>query len=92
MADIDRVDKRIAHQAADQADDAVGGEHAGRRVGVAGGFRALDIVHRFDEVIDAERNCGDQNHAEILEAREDVTDGGDRQVEAEIGEWRRRRL
>jgi len=27
MADIDRVDERIAHQAADQAHDSVGGEN-----------------------------------------------------------------
>ena len=33
MADIDRVDERVAHQAADQADDAVGGQHARGRIG-----------------------------------------------------------
>ena len=59
MADIDGVDEGIAHQAADQADDAVGGQHARGRVFVAGRFRAFDIVHGLDEVIDAERDCRD---------------------------------
>ena len=35
---------------------------------VAGRFRALDIVHGFDEIVDAERNRGNENHAEKLES------------------------
>ncbi len=33
MADIDRVDDRVVHQAADQADDAIGGENARGGIG-----------------------------------------------------------
>ena len=68
MADVDGVDERIAHQAADQADDAVGGQHARGREAVAGHRRALDVVHRLDQVVDAEGNRGDQDDAEELEA------------------------
>src|SRR5208283_2967095 len=84
MADIDRVDERIAHQATDQADDTISGEHARRRIGITGGLRALDIVHGFDEVVDAERYRGHEDDAEILKAREDVINGGKRYREAEI--------
>ena len=79
MADVDRVDERVAHQAADQADHAVGGQHARGREAVAGGRGALDVVHRLDEVVDAERDRGDQDDAEELEAAEDVADGRDRE-------------
>ena len=68
MADIDRIDERVAHQAADQADDAVRGENPRGRVLVPGRLGALDIVHGLDQIIDAERNRGDQDHAEILKA------------------------
>ena len=83
MADINRVDEGVAHQAADQADDAVGGQHACGRIFVAGGFRALDVVHGFDEVVDAERDCRHQDDAKELEAGEHLTDGRDRHREAE---------
>ena len=53
---------------------------------VAGGRGALDVVHGLDEVVDAERDRGDQDDAEELEAREHVTDGRDRDGEAEVGE------
>jgi hypothetical protein len=56
VADVDRIDEGIAHQAADEADRAVGGQHARRRITVAGRGRALDVVHRLDEVVDAERD------------------------------------
>src|ERR1043166_7649313 len=58
MADIDRIDERIAHQAADQADHAVGGEHARGRVFVARGLGAFDVIHGLDQIVDAERNRG----------------------------------
>ena len=74
MADVDRVDEGVAHQAADQADHAVGGEHLRGGERVAGGFRALDVVHRLDEVVDAERDGGDQDDAEELEAGEHLVD------------------
>ena len=45
---------------------------------------ALDVVDRFDEIVDAERNRRDENDAEELEAREHVAEGRQRHVEAEI--------
>ena len=90
MADIDGVDERIAEQAADQADDAVGGQHPRGREGIAGGRGALDVVHRLDQIIDAERDRGDQDDAEILEAGEDVADRRDREREAEVATPSRR--
>jgi hypothetical protein len=74
MADIDGVDERIAHQTSDQADDAVGGQHACRRKGIARGRGALDIVHRLDEVVDAEGNRRHQDDADELKAAKDVAD------------------
>ena len=44
---------------------------------------ALDVVHRLDEIVDAERNRGDQDDAEVLEAAEHVPDFRHRQREAE---------
>jgi hypothetical protein len=83
VADIDRVYERVAHEAADQADHAVGGEHAGGGEGVAAGLGTLDIVHGLDEVVDAERDRRDQDDAQELEAREDVVHGRQRHPEAE---------
>jgi hypothetical protein len=86
MADVNRVDERIAHQAADQADDAVGGQHTGGRILIARGLGAFDVVHRLDEIVDAERNRGDQDDPEEFEAREYLADGRDRHREAEARE------
>jgi hypothetical protein len=83
VADIDGVDVGIAHQAADQADDAVGGQDAGGRIGIARRFRALHIVHRFDEIVDAERYCRHQDDAEIFETGKHHVGGGQRHREAE---------
>jgi len=46
---------------------------------------AFDVIHGLDEVVDAERNCGDENDAEEFEAGEDVTNGWQRHRETEIG-------
>jgi len=86
MADIDGVDEGIAHQAADQADDTVGGQHTRCRVGIAGRFRAFHIVHGLDEVVDAERDGGDQDHAEILKPGEHVIECRKRYRESEVRE------
>ena len=86
MADIDRVDEGIAHQAADQADDAVRGQHLRGREVVAGGFRALHVVHGFDQIVDAERNRGDEDDAEEFETREHVAECRYRHREAEMSE------
>jgi hypothetical protein len=66
--DINRVDEGIAHQATDQADNAVGSQDARGRIFVARRFRALDVVHGLDEIVDAERNCRDQDDAEEFKA------------------------
>src|SRR5208282_2306503 len=84
MADVDGVDERIAHEATDQADDPVGREHLGRGKRVARRRGALDVVHRLDEIVDAEGNRGDQDHAEELEAGKDVTDRRYGKREAEV--------
>src|SRR3984957_4602230 len=84
MADIDGVDERVAEQAADEADDAGGSQHLRRRKRIAGGRRALDIVHRFDEIVDAEGNRGDQDDAEEFEAREHMVDRRQRNRKAEM--------
>ena len=86
MADIDRVDEGVAHQAADQADDAVGGQHPGGRIFVAGGLGAFDIVHRLDQIVDAERDRRHQDDAEEFEAGEYLADRRDRHREAEARE------
>ena len=86
MTNVDRVDERVAEQAADQADDAVGAEHAGRREGIAGGRGALDIVHRLDEIIDAEGNGRDQNDPEVPEPVKHMPDRRDRERKAEMRE------
>ena len=86
MADVDRVDEWVAHQTADQAHDTVGGEHAGRGVGVARCLRALHVVHGLDQVVDAEWNGGHENDAEKLEPGEHMIDSGNRYREAEVRE------
>ena len=91
MADVDGVDERIAEQATDQADDAVGRQHLGGRKRVARRRGALDVVHRLDEIIDAERNRGDQYDSDELEARKDVADGRYRETRSRSAKRRRRR-
>src|ERR1700724_2300057 len=87
VSDRDGVDERIAHQTADQAHNAVSGEHAGGWISVPRRFRALDVVHGLDEVVDAEWDRGHKNYAEKLEAGEHMVDSGDRHREAEIQKW-----
>ena len=84
MADVNGVDERIAHQTADQADHTVGGQDAGRGEAVARDGRALDVVHRLDEVVDTERNRGDENDAKEFKSREHHAERGQRQRESEI--------
>ena len=43
---------------------------------VAGGRRALHVVHRLDQIVDAEGDGGDQDDAEELEAGEHLVDRG----------------
>ena len=81
MSDVDRQIERVSHQASDSADDAVGGEDASCRKAVAGCRRAFHIVHRLDQIVDAERDRRDEDDAEKLEAGEGVIERGDRQTE-----------
>src|SRR5579862_22148 len=64
VADIDGVDEGIAHEAADETDDTIGGQYLRRRKGIARGRGAFDIVHRLDEIIDAEGDRRDENDAQ----------------------------
>ena len=64
VADVDRIDVRIAHHAADQADNAVGGEHARGRITIARRRGADDVVHRFNQIINSKWNGGDENCGE----------------------------
>ena len=82
----------IAHHRPDQADDAVGGQHACGRKTVAGHRGALHVVDRLDQVVDAEGNRRHQNDAEELEAGKHVAERRDRHVEAEIGDRIRQTL
>ena len=53
---------------------------------VARDRRALDVVDRFDQVVDAEGNRGDQDDAEKLEAGEHVVEGRNRHMKTEVRE------
>src|ERR1017187_6948305 len=86
MTDVDGVDERIAHQAADQTDDAICGEDARGRVLVARGASAHYVIHRFDEVVDPEGDRGDEDDADELKAAEDVTQGGRRDGNVKTGQ------
>jgi hypothetical protein len=50
--------------------------------------RALHVVDRLDQVVDAERNGGDQDDAQVLEAVERVIERRDRQREAKVRDRR----
>src|ERR1700722_13947944 len=84
---VDGVDERIAEQTADQADHPVGSQHLGRRKRVASRRCALDVVHRLDEIIDAEWNRGDQDDSNELEARKHGIDSryGEREAKVRKG-------
>ena len=84
MADIDGVDEGIAEQTTNEADHAVRRQHLRRRERIARRRRALDVIHRFDEIVDAERNRRDEDHAQIFETGEHVADGGQRNRKAEM--------
>ena len=75
----------IAHQASDQAHDAVGGEDARGRIAVAGSRRAFHVVHRLDEIVDPERDRGDQDQSQEIEAGEHMTERRQRHREPEVG-------
>ena len=60
-------------------------------IAVARGGRALDVVHRFDQIVDAERDRGDEDEPEELEAGEHVADRRQRDGESEVREQPGRR-
>ena len=86
MADIDRVDEWIAHEAADQAHHAVRRQHPRGRERIARGRGALHVVHRLDEIVDAEWDRGDEDDAQKLEAGEHVVHCRQRYRKAEIAD------
>jgi hypothetical protein len=78
----------IAHETTDQADHAVGRQHARSRIAVARDGRAFHIIERLDQIVDAEWNRGHEDHAEKLKTGEHVIDCRQRHRETE----RRERL
>jgi hypothetical protein len=68
MTYINRIDERVTHKAANQAHDAVRRQNSRRRKAVAGNRCALDVVHRFDKVVNSEWYRRDQNNPQKLEA------------------------
>ena len=72
MADIDRRRERAAEERADDGADAVGEQDVAQIVAVARRRRAFDVVHALGEIVDAERNGGDQQRRDIGEAGEHV--------------------
>ena len=84
MADVDGVDEGVAHETADQADDAVGREDAGGRKRISGGGGALDVVQSLDQIVDAERNGRHEDDPEIFEPGEGMGDRRQRNREAEM--------
>ena len=55
-----------------------------RRVAVAVARGALDVVDSFHDVVDAKRQSRDQQDSDELEAAEDVTDCGNRNLEPKV--------
>src|SRR5262249_56904838 len=58
---------------ADDRTDAVGEKNLAEAVAVARSLGALDVVHAFGEVVDAEGNRRDEQRADVCETGEDIT-------------------
>ena len=85
MADVHGGRERTAqHRAHDRA-ETVGEQDLAQVVVVAGGRGALDVVHRLGEVVDAERDRGDEQRRDLRESRPDIG-REDRNVQAEMSE------
>src|ERR1700678_11124 len=86
MPNINSVDERISHQTADQADYAVSRQNPGRRKAIACHGGTFDVIHRLNQIVDSERDGGDQNHAEKLEPGKNMVCGRDRHRETKISD------
>src|SRR3954447_19750048 len=86
MTDVNGVDERIAHQAANETYHAIGGQHARGRKTVAAGCCAFDVIHCLDEIIDTEWNRCHQYHAQKFKSAEYMTDCRQRQRKTEARE------
>ena len=67
MADVDGGRERAAQHRADDRAETVGEQDLAQVVVVAGRRRALDVVHRLGEVVDAERDRGDEQRRDLRE-------------------------
>src|SRR6185436_18057754 len=54
VANVNSKDERVPHQAADQADETVSGQHARSGEAVSSSCRAFDVVDRFHQIVYAE--------------------------------------
>ena len=75
--------KRGAEHRAGERADAVGQQDLAQIEVVAGRGCALDVVHAFGEVVDAERHGDDQKRADVGQTRQEIG-GWDRHVQAEL--------
>ena len=69
MADVDGRRERAAEERADDGADAVREQDVAQVVVVAGGRRALDVVHPLGEVVDAERDRRDEQRQDARTGR-----------------------
>jgi hypothetical protein len=85
MADVHRRRERAAEDRAGDRADAVRDQDLAQVVVVACRRRALDVVHRLGEVVDAERDRGGEQRRDVGEPGEDLG-RGQRQVQPELPE------
>ena len=85
MADVDGRRERAPEQRSDDRSGAVREQDLAQVVLVAGGGRALDVVHPFGEIVDPERDRRYQQRPDVGEAGEHV-ERRDRQVQPERSE------
>src|SRR5262249_49772794 len=73
VADVDGGWKRATEERADDGADSIREGDPPEVVAVTGRLRALDVVHALGEVVDTERDRGDEEGPDVREPREDVT-------------------
>ena len=83
VADVHRGRERAAEHRADDRADAVGEQDLAQVVVVARRRRALDVVHRLGEIVDAERYRGDEQRRDLRQSLPHVR-REDRKAQAEM--------
>src|SRR5260221_326425 len=74
---------RAAEHRADERTQSVGEQDLAQVVVVARGGSACNVVHRFGEVVDSERNRGDEERRNVRESAPHV-EREDRQAQSEL--------